>query len=271
MPDFQQITQVPWGRLFILFFVIYFIFCMLAAFYADKILFPFPSPSTCSEDQVDFYLTTKSGIKVACAHRPPPKANGLVVLYSHGNGEDIGNLMPFLDFISKKEMGIITYDYPGYGLSQGKPSEPGCYEAIDAVYEHLTQDLGVEPRRIVVWGRSLGTGPSCYLASNLTVGGLLLETPFLSAFRTVTEIPVLPWDRFGNLGRIQNITCPSLVIHGRLDEVIPFRQGRRIHRELPEPKSFLEIPTASHNDLRSQGGQSYESAVDDFLDQLIEG
>ena len=271
MPDFQQITQVPWGRLLILFFFIYLMFCVFAAFYADKILFPFPSPSTCSEDQVDFYLTTQSGIKVACAHRSPQKANGLVVLYSHGNGEDIGNLMPFLDEVSEKGIRILAYDYPGYGLSEGKPSESGCYEAIEAAYEHLTKDLGVEPNRIVVWGRSLGTGPSCYLAATSEVGGLLLETPFLSAFRTVTEIPVLPWDRFGNLGRVKDISCPSLVIHGKLDEVIPFRQGRKIYKELPKPKSFLEVPTATHNDLRSKGGQRYESAIDDFFNRLIEG
>lgn len=271
MPDFQQITQFPWGRLFVLFSLIYLMFCVFAAFYADKILFPFPSPPTCREDQVDFYLTTRSGIKVACAHRTPEKANGLVVLYSHGNGEDIGNLMPLLDEVSEKGIEILAYDYPGYGLSQGKPSESGCYEAIDAAYQHLTQELGVEPHRIVAWGRSLGTGPSCYLASTSKVGGLLLETPFLSAFRTVTEIPVLPWDRFGNLGRIQDITCPSLVIHGKLDEVIPFRQGRKIHKELPEPKSFLEIPTASHNDLGLKGGQLYQSAIDDFFSQLVEG
>ena len=69
---------------------------------------------------------------------------------------------------------------------------------------------------------------------------------------------------------IQDITCPSLVIHGKLDEVIPFRQGRKIHKELPEPKSFLEIPTASHNDLGLKGGQLYQSAIDDFFSQLVE-
>ncbi|MEK9633188.1 MAG: hypothetical protein VW622_05055, partial [Opitutae bacterium] len=110
MPDFQQNTQFPWGRLFVLFSLIYLMFCVFAAFYADKILFPFPSPPTCREDQVDFYLTTRSGIKVACAHRTPEKANGLVVLYSHGNGEDIGNLMPLLDEVSEKGIEILAYD-----------------------------------------------------------------------------------------------------------------------------------------------------------------
>ena len=88
-------------------------FCVFAAFYADKILFPFPSPTTCREDQVDFYLTTQSGIKVA-SPRIPAKGNGLVVLYSHGNGEDIGSLMP-LWMKSAKRGSDIAYDYPGMG------------------------------------------------------------------------------------------------------------------------------------------------------------
>jgi len=61
-----------------------------------------------------------------------------------------------------------------------------------------------------------------------------------------------------------------LVIHGRWDEVIPFRQGRRIHNELPEPKTFLEIKEASHNDLVEKGGQSYKESIKHFLSGLLD-
>ena len=97
-----------------------------------------------------------------------------------------------------------------------------------------------------------------------------METPFLSAFRTVTEIPVLPWDRFRNMERLENIKCPSLVIHGVMDEVVPFRHGKKLYRGLPEPKTFLEIGNASHNDVREIGGSKYESAISDFLGIFIQ-
>ena len=264
--------QVPWAKLLLLFFCLYLVFCALAAVYAEKILFPVPMPPACVAEQVDFFVTTKSGTKIACVRRTPTEpGDGPVILYSHGNGEDLGHLLPFLDEICQKGFEIVAYDYPGYGVSEGKPSESGCYEAIDATYQYLVNDMEIDPTRIVVWGRSLGTGPSCYLAAHSSVGGLLLETPFLSAFRTITEIPVLPWDRFRNKERLSSIKCPSLVVHGELDEVIPFRHGKKVHQGLPEPKSFLKISNASHNDFRQIGGSAYESAIYDFLTKFIHG
>jgi abhydrolase domain-containing protein 17 len=270
MPDFQQFMQVPWLMLLLLFFCLYVLFCALAAIYAEKLLFPVPMPPACAAEQVDFFVTTESGTKIACVRRSPAQeGNGPVILYSHGNGEDLGHLIPFLEETSERGFEIVAYDYPGYGVSEGKPSESGCYEAIDATYQYLINELNIEPARIIVWGRSLGSGPSCYLASRVTIGGLILETPFLSAFRTVTEIPVLPWDRFRNTKRLESISCPSLVVHGEMDEVVPFRHGKKLYEGLPEPKSFLEIENASHNDFREIGGSKYESAISDFLDQFI--
>ena len=135
---------------------------------------------------------------------------------------------------------FIAYDYPGYGLSTGTPSEESCYESIDTVYQYLLNELGRSPERILIWGRSLGTGPSCYLASQQKVGGIILETPFTSAFRTVTEIPLLPWDYFNNLEHAKLISCPSLIIHGEWDEVY-LSSRKTLHHQLPEPKDSLKL------------------------------
>jgi len=98
---------------------------------------------------------------------------------------------------------------------------------------------------------------------------LILETPFMTAFRTVTETPILPWDRFRNLERAPSIHCPSLVIHGKKDEVVPFRHGRRVFNALPEPKSFLEFEAAGHNDLPEIGGIKYRSSINEFFNQVL--
>ena len=139
--------------------------------------------------------------------------------------------------------------------------------AIDEVYSFVVDELKRSPGSILVWGRSLGTGPSCYLASKEKVAGILLETPFLSAFRTVTEIPFC-------LGitsiilRISSIKCPSLVIHGKRDEIVPFRHGKRIHELLPNPKEFLKLDEASHNDIESVGGKKYNGVIKEFIENL---
>ena len=192
----------------------------------------------------------------------------MTIIYSHGNGEDIGRLESLFDKWKDQDWELIVYDYPGYGLSSGKPTEKGCYEAIDEVYSFVVDELKRSPGSILVWGRSLGTGPSCYLASKEKVAGILLETPFLSAFRTVTEIPFLPWDHFNNLARISSIKCPSLVIHGKRDEIVPFRHGKRIHELLPNPKEFLKLDEASHNDIESVGGKKYNGVIKEFIENL---
>ncbi len=264
-----EFINLPWSRIILLFVFFYLLLLLFAWIQADRILFPFPEPASYTKEDVDFFITSDNGIQIACIREDAIKPNGLVVLYSHGNGEDLGMIRDQLRELTQFGCNFISYDYPGYGLSEGTPSEDGCNHAIQYLYEHLIAKMNIDPKRIVLWGRSLGTGPSCFLASNVKGAGLLLETPFLSAFRTITEIPVLPWDRFRNIDLASSVQCPSLIIHGSLDEVIPFRQGRRIYQELPEPKEFLEIKDALHNNLAEKGGRLYNEAIKKFLNNLL--
>ena len=111
-----------------------------------------------------FFSKPKKGNQIACKHWTPQKPKGLTILYSHGNAEDIGRIEIFLQSWVKDGWSVLAYDYPGYGHSSGKPSEEGCYDAIDTAYQYLIEKLEIPPSKIIVWGRSLGTGPSCYLA-----------------------------------------------------------------------------------------------------------
>lgn len=265
----DDLINFPWGRMAIIGLVLYLILLFYAWIFADRILFPAPKNPGYVQDEEVFFLETEKGSKIACKHWNADNPKGLTLLYSHGNGEDIGRIEEFLKTWISEGWSVITYDYPGYGHSPGKPSEFGCYQAIDAVFEHLTEQKGINPHKIILWGRSLGTGPSCYLAEKKKVGGIILETPFMTAFRTVTETPFLPWDRFRNLERAPSIHCPSLVIHGKKDEVVPFRHGKRVYNALPEPKSFIEFETAGHNDLPETGGEKYRSSINEFLNQVL--
>ena len=265
----DDLINFPWGRMAIIGLVLYLILLFYAWIFADRILFPAPKNPGYVQDEDVFFLETEKGSKIACKHWNADNPKGLTLLYSHGNGEDIGRIEEFLKTWISEGWSVITYDYPGYGHSPGKPSEFGCYQAIDAVFEHLTEQKGINPHKIVLWGRSLGTGPSCYLAEKKKVGGIILETPFMTAFRTVTETPFLPWDRFRNLERAPSIHCPSLVIHGKKDEVVPFRHGKRVYNALPEPKSFIEFETAGHNDLPETGGEKYRSSINEFFNQVL--
>jgi pimeloyl-ACP methyl ester carboxylesterase len=261
----ENFLTIPWARLFVLLTLIYLIIAVLTWFYGDRILFPAPVRSTYSKNDVSFFISLENGQQIACMREGNSKDPINTIIFSHGNGEDLGNLETFLAYWGSESVEIISYDYPGYGLSEGKSSEEGCFNAIEAVYQKTVDEFGRNPNNIVLWGRSLGTGPSLYLSNNKKVGGIILETPFLSAFRSVTGITILPWDRFRNIEFTSQVACPSLVIHGTMDEVVPFSQGKRIFKALPAPKEFLEIPDAEHNNIMEIGGDFYDRKISDFL------
>jgi pimeloyl-ACP methyl ester carboxylesterase len=86
----------------------------------------------------------------------------------------------------------------------------------------------VPPERIILYGYSVGTGPSVYLAARRPVAGLILESPFVSTFRVMTKIPLFPVDKLRNLHEIKRVHCPVLVLHGTRDTIIPFWHGQQV-------------------------------------------
>jgi fermentation-respiration switch protein FrsA (DUF1100 family) len=135
----------------------------------------------------------------------------------------------------------------------------------------MVEVLGFRPDRIIIFGRSVGSGPAVYLASRKPAAALILQSPFVSAFRVVTHIPLLPFDRFPNYKRIGHVRCPVLVIHGSADNVIPFWHGQKIYDLAHEPKDHLWVQGADHNDLDAVAGESYGQALQKFVVSLDVG
>ena len=264
MPEF---LNLPWLRIAILLGACYGVLCLVAGCFSNSLLFPKPRPSY-AESETDLFLKTASGERIACLHLKNLETNGTTILFSHGNGEDLGYASDYLEILHGLGFSVLAYDYPGYGQSSGKPTEKGCHDAAQAAYEHLVRKEGIPPESIVLHGRSLGSAPSCKLASEHKVGGLILETPFVSAFRVMTQIKLLPWDKFSNIDYAKKVTCPSLVIHGEMDEVVPFWHGQRIFDALSEPKTFYRIPKASHNNVAEVGGEAYWEAIKNFCQTI---
>ena len=182
------------------------------------------------------------------------------VLFSHGNAEDLGMIYEwFCEFTREAQVNLLAYDYEGYGKASGSPSEQGCYEDVEAAWTFLTEVLHQKPENIILYGRSLGSGPSCYLAEKLSlqgirIGGLILQSPLMSVFRVAFNFRfTLPGDMFPNVDRIANVTCPVFLIHGTRDEVVPFWNGEGLFFATPvkyRAKPFW-IDGAGHNNLET--------------------
>lgn len=173
-----------------------------------------------------------------------------------GNGEDLGVTAPYAVELSQSlKTSVLCYDYTGYGLATGKPSESNCYSDIRAAYTYLVSNMRIPPKRILLFGRSLGSGPTVHLAASLkaNLGGVVLIAPLTSCVRVVfNSVPSTPrFDMFPNIDKIHDILVPVFCVHGMVDNVVPFNHALQLTRRARYPLEPLWIRDASHNNLES--------------------
>jgi fermentation-respiration switch protein FrsA (DUF1100 family) len=239
---------------------------MLAWIFPNQLLFRPPNPSYTEAFGI-IHVPTRSGKEIACKLYENPDAQ-YTILFSHGNAEDIGTIAPFNRRLRDSGFAVFTYDYQGYGLSEGSPSVEAAYEDIQAAYKYLTEGRGLAPDRIIIHGRSLGGGPSVELASRESVGGLILESTFTSASRVLIDAPIFPIDAFENITKIGSVKCPVLIVHGKQDRTISFTHAEQLFAAANEPKGTFWVDDAGHNNLFALAATSYLNAIGEFANGL---
>jgi len=190
--------------------------------------------------------------------------DGYCILFSHGNAEDLGNIYPwFKEVAVKMGVNVMCYDYTGYGLSGSPKNDPGpkeehCFRDIEAAYEHLITTLNVPEDKIILYGRSLGSGPTCHLAKRqseegrIPVAGIILQSPLMSAFRVAFHFRYsFPGDMMCNIDKIPYIKSPVFILHGRRDEIVPFWHGEELYLATKEQYRYppLWVDEAGHNNI----------------------
>jgi pimeloyl-ACP methyl ester carboxylesterase len=254
-----------WKRPILSLLSIYLMLGIVAVFFADRIIFLPPPPSYTVDKEHLAHIQTAEDESIAFIHLKAAPTMP-TVLISHGNAEDLADSDSIYKRLHQLGIGIIAYDYPGYGLSTGRPNEESCQRAIMAMWRHLLSS-GTPPSSIVILGRSVGSGPSVWLASEVKPAGLVLLSPFKSTFTTAFDLPfpLFPRDRFPNLDRIRTILHPLLIIHGETDEVIPAKHGETLFFSSPsKEKSLLILPKTGHNDLFELHENTLVEAIGNF-------
>ncbi|MBD1995651.1 alpha/beta hydrolase [Leptolyngbya sp. FACHB-541] len=261
------IGELSWKRLGRSLVFIYTFFMVYVFFVADRMIF-LPQPASYQDTENILKLPVSDSEKISATYLPNPEAD-YTLLYIHGNAEDLGDIQPMLIRLQSWGFGVFAYDYRGYGTSDGKPSERNAYEEAETAYQYLTQQLGVSPDKVILYGRSVGGGSAVELATRHSVAGLILESTFTSAFRVVVPIPILPFDKFPSVQRIAQVDCPVLVMHGEADADIPVEHGQRLYDAALEPKLSLWIEGAGHNDFTWVAEEQHQAALVEFQ-RLIE-
>lgn len=230
----------------------------------------FPSGRSAYRDGPDILkVQTSDGGRISAVYLPNTNAT-FTILYSHGNAEDLGDIRPILDMFRNAGFAVFSYDYRGYGTSEGKASTRNALRDAEAAYRYLADSLHVSPGRIIVHGRSVGAGLALHVAAREPVAGVILESPFVSAFQVLTVIRVSPLDKFRNIDLIRKVHQPILIIHGTDDNIIPCWHGQKLFEAANEPKFCLWVNGAGHDDVSWVGGQQYWDAIRHFADKEME-
>jgi fermentation-respiration switch protein FrsA (DUF1100 family) len=197
------------------------------------------------------WITAEDGVRLH-AWYAAPSADGPTLVWSHGNAGNIACRAGVLLGLAARGLGVLAYDYRGYGRSMGRPSEAGVYRDAVAAYDS-ERAQGVPASRLVAFGESLGGAVSIRLASERPCAAVAVVATF-PAMRDVARIhygplAALTGDRFDVGDRVAKLRVPLLVAHGDRDEVVPFALGERLFAAAAEPKRFLRVPGADHNDV----------------------
>lgn len=220
----------------------------------------------------EVWLRAEDGVRLQAWFVPAPQDRG-TILFFHGNAGNLSHRLESLELFHRLGWSTLILSYRGYGRSEGRPSERGTYRDAEAAWRHLVEERGTPPRRIVLFGRSLGGGVAAWLAERRTPAGLVLESTFTSVADLASEIyPFVPARllvrfRYPTLARLPGIRCPVLVVHSPDDEIIPYRHGRRLWEAAREPKRFVQL-RGGHNEGFRTTGPTYHRGLAAFLGSL---
>lgn len=247
-------------------FLSYLLLAVYAWLASDSMIFH-PEYSRQPDPPGTFQLPTADGALISALHLKNDSAR-YTILFSYGNASSLGNCYEFLQHLRSLGFSVLAYDYRGYGGSEGRPSEEALYRDIEASYIYIVDSLKVPPERIVAFGQSLGGAVAVDLASRRKLGGLIVESTFVSAFRVMTKYPILPFDKFNSIRKIGRVACPLLVIHGDRDRTIPLWHGQALFDKASEPKGFVFIPEGQHLYVPPESQALYQASVSGFISTL---
>jgi hypothetical protein len=217
---------------------------------------PVPAAGAVLPGSEEVAFDTEDGLRLRGWFVPSGDGDGAgaTVLVFNGNAADRSARAPLAAALAQAGTSVLLFDYRGYGGNPGHPSEAGLAADARAARRYLLSRPDVRAESVVYFGESLGAAVALALAVEHPPAGLVLRSPFTSlADVGRLHYPYLPVrallkDRYDSAGRVEAVRCPLVVLAGGADDIVPARQSRRLYELAAQPKRYVEIPNAGHND-----------------------
>jgi len=222
---------------------------------------PVPPAGAVLPGSEEVSFDTEDGLRLRGWFVPGGAGAAATVLVFNGNAGDRSARAPLAGALARAGTSVLLFDYRGYGGNPGHPSETGLAADARAARGYLLSRPDVRPESIVYFGESLGAAVAVALAVEHPPAALVLRSPFTSLADVgqlhYPYLPVRPLlkDRYDSVRRVDAVRCPLLVVAGGADGIVPARQSRQLYDLAAQPKRYVEIPDADHNDRELLAGE----------------
>ncbi len=259
----------------LLIFVLIYFFILVSTYLFQRNLLYHPTENNYFGDKITVSIDkvkikTKDNIELSSWFHNKNINEYKTVLFLHGNAGSLENRIHKINHFKDIDINFLIIAWRGFSGNKGKPTEQGLYEDARSAVRWL-KTKGVKENNIIIYGESLGTGVAAEIAQNKNFAGIILESPFTSMIAAGKDkYPYLPVrlllkDKYESDKKIKNINIPILIMHGKVDNIVPFHMGKKMYELANEPKySYF----SEYDDHMMEYNQKLLKTLNDFITSL---
>ena len=255
-------------------FVLIYLIILTATYIFQRNLLYHPTENNYSGDKISVLvekvrIKTKDNIDLISWYHNK-NSNYKTILFLHGNAGSLENRIHKINHFKDINVNFLLIAWRGFNGNKGKPTEKGLYEDARSAVRWL-ESRGIKEKNIIIYGESLGTGVATEIGQNKKFAGIILESPFTSMIAAGKDkYPYLPVkfllkDKYESDKKIKNIKSPILVMHGKVDKIVPFHMGEKIYELANKPKYFY---FSEYDDHMMEYNEKLLKSLKDFIISL---
>ena len=271
----KYLIKMNFLKLILLTLIIIYFFILITTYLFQRNLLYHPSENNYSGDQLQVSvekvkIKTSDNIELLSWFHNKNISKYKTILFFHGNAGSLENRIHKINHFKDMKVNFLIVAWRGFSGNKGKPTEQGLYEDARSAINWL-KTKGINEKNIIIYGESLGTGIATEVSQNKNFAGIILESPFTSMVDAgKNQYPYLPVrillkDKYESDKKLKNIRIPILIMHGKVDNIVPFYMGKKMYEIANEPKySYF----SEYDDHMMEYNQNLLKALNKFVNSL---
>ena len=271
----KNLLKMNYFTFILLIFVAIYFFILISTYLFQRNLLYHPTENNYFGDQLTVSIDkvkikTQDNIELMSWYHSKNLTDYKTILFLHGNAGSLENRIHKINHFKDMNVNFLLISWRGFSGNKGKPTEEGLYQDARSAVAWL-KSKDISENNIIIYGESLGTGVATEIAQNKNFGGIILESPFTSMIDAGKDkYPYLPVrlllkDKYESDKKIKNIKSPILIMHGKVDNIVPFHMGKRMYELANQPKYFY---FSEYDDHMMEYNEKLLKALKDFVKSL---